>query len=73
MYSVGYLFMASSPTPERAVPYSLLGMTAVTGLVDAVSFLSLGLAKCAGGQCKVTPDMAPTTQELAVRQAVRAS
>jgi uncharacterized membrane protein YoaK (UPF0700 family) len=42
MYSVGYLFMASSPTTERAVAYALLGMTAVTGLVDAVSFLSLG-------------------------------
>src|ERR1700722_20296265 len=34
--------MASSPTTEKVVPYALLGMTAVTGLVDAVSFLSLG-------------------------------
>jgi uncharacterized membrane protein YoaK (UPF0700 family) len=42
MYSVGWLFMASSPTTEKVIPYALLGMTAVTGLVDAVSFLSLG-------------------------------
>jgi uncharacterized membrane protein YoaK (UPF0700 family) len=34
--------MASSPITEKVVPYALLGMTAVTGLVDAVSFLSLG-------------------------------
>src|SRR6202047_2614531 len=34
--------MASSPTTEQLIPYALLGMTAVTGLVDAVSFLSLG-------------------------------
>src|ERR1700748_2359094 len=34
--------MASSPTTEKAIPYALLGMTVVTGLVDAVSFLSLG-------------------------------
>ncbi|HWC20332.1 MAG TPA: YoaK family protein [Terriglobales bacterium] len=34
--------MASSPTAEKVLPYALLGMTAVTGLVDAVSFLSLG-------------------------------
>jgi uncharacterized membrane protein YoaK (UPF0700 family) len=34
--------MASSPTTEKAIPYALLVMTAVTGLVDAVSFLSLG-------------------------------
>ena len=34
--------MASTPTTEKIVPYTLLGMTAVTGLVDAVSFLSLG-------------------------------
>jgi uncharacterized membrane protein YoaK (UPF0700 family) len=34
--------MASSLTTETVVPYALLGMTAVTGLVDAVSFLSLG-------------------------------
>jgi uncharacterized membrane protein YoaK (UPF0700 family) len=36
------LIMASSPTTEKTIPYALLGMTAVTGLVDAVSFLSLG-------------------------------
>jgi uncharacterized membrane protein YoaK (UPF0700 family) len=34
--------MAISPTTEKAIPYALIGMTAVTGLVDAVSFLSLG-------------------------------
>src|SRR6202007_696067 len=34
--------MASSPNTEKVIPYVLLGMTAVTGLVDAVSFLSLG-------------------------------
>ena len=34
--------MASSPTTEKVIPYALFGMTAVTGLVDAVSFLSLG-------------------------------
>jgi uncharacterized membrane protein YoaK (UPF0700 family) len=34
--------MASSPTTEKVIPYALLGMTVVTGLVDAVSFLSLG-------------------------------
>jgi uncharacterized membrane protein YoaK (UPF0700 family) len=34
--------MASSPNTEKVLPYVLLGMTAVTGLVDAVSFLSLG-------------------------------
>ena len=34
--------MADSSTTEKVVPYALLGMTAVTGLVDAVSFLSLG-------------------------------
>lgn len=34
--------MASRPTTEKVMPYALLGMTAVTGLVDAVSFLSLG-------------------------------
>jgi uncharacterized membrane protein YoaK (UPF0700 family) len=42
MRSSGDLFMASSPTTEKVIPYALLGMTAVTGLVDAVSFLSLG-------------------------------
>jgi uncharacterized membrane protein YoaK (UPF0700 family) len=30
--------MASSPTTEKVIPYALLGVTAVTGLVDAVSF-----------------------------------
>src|SRR5712675_1971059 len=34
--------MASTPITEKIVAYALLGMTAVTGLVDAVSFLSLG-------------------------------
>ena len=34
--------MASSPNTEKVIPYALLGMTVVTGLVDAVSFLSLG-------------------------------
>src|SRR5258708_18721441 len=34
--------MTSSPTVEKTIAYALLGMTAVTGLVDAVSFLSLG-------------------------------
>jgi len=34
--------MTSSPTIEKTIAYALLGMTAVTGLVDAVSFLSLG-------------------------------
>jgi uncharacterized membrane protein YoaK (UPF0700 family) len=34
--------MASNLTTEKVIPYVLLGMTAVTGLVDAVSFLSLG-------------------------------
>jgi uncharacterized membrane protein YoaK (UPF0700 family) len=32
----------SNPAAEKIAPYVLLGMTAVTGLVDAVSFLSLG-------------------------------
>src|SRR5580765_7555173 len=31
-----------SPTAEKIAPYVLLGMTAVTGLVDPGSFLSLG-------------------------------
>jgi hypothetical protein len=34
--------MASSPTAERVIRDALLVMTAVTGLVDALSFLSLG-------------------------------
>jgi uncharacterized membrane protein YoaK (UPF0700 family) len=34
--------MASSPNTEKVIAYTLLVMTAVTGLVDAVSFLSLG-------------------------------
>src|ERR1700721_2431470 len=34
--------MASNPTTEKVIPYALLGMTAVTGLVDAVSYPSLG-------------------------------
>ena len=31
-----------NPAAEKITPYALLGMTVVTGLVDAVSFLSLG-------------------------------
>lgn len=34
--------MNVSANTEKIVPYTLLGMTTVTGLVDAVSFLSLG-------------------------------
>jgi uncharacterized membrane protein YoaK (UPF0700 family) len=34
--------MNESASTENVVPYALLGMTVVTGLVDAVSFLSLG-------------------------------
>jgi uncharacterized membrane protein YoaK (UPF0700 family) len=34
--------MASNQAAEKIAPYALLGMTAVTGLVDAVSLLSLG-------------------------------
>jgi hypothetical protein len=41
--------MANSPTTEKVIPYGLLVMTAVTGLVDAVSFLSLGHVFTRGG------------------------
>src|SRR5258705_390133 len=34
--------MGSNQAAEKIAPYVFLGMTAVTGLVDAVSFLSLG-------------------------------
>jgi uncharacterized membrane protein YoaK (UPF0700 family) len=34
--------MTSSPTTEKTIVSALLGMTVVTGLVDGVSFLSLG-------------------------------
>src|SRR6201988_3037587 len=34
--------MAGNQAAEKIAPYVLLGMTTVTGLVDAVSFLSLG-------------------------------
>src|ERR1700759_324591 len=34
--------LASSPPAEKVIPYALLALTAVTGLVDAVSYLSLG-------------------------------
>lgn len=34
--------MTSNPTAEKIITSALLGMTIVTGLVDAVSFLSLG-------------------------------
>jgi hypothetical protein len=46
--------MASTPITEKIVPYALLGMTAVTGLVDAVSFLSLGRVFTANmnGECR---------------------
>lgn len=33
---------SANATTEKIAPYVLLGMTAVTGLIDAVSFLSLG-------------------------------
>ncbi len=42
MCSQGQLFMTGSPTVEKTITFALLGMTIVTGLVDAVSFLSLG-------------------------------
>src|SRR6201996_4369989 len=34
--------MWKAPTADSILPYALLGMTAVTGLIDAVSYLSLG-------------------------------
>src|SRR6201982_1760947 len=34
--------MLKALTADSILPYALLGMTAVTGLIDAVSFLSLG-------------------------------
>lgn len=34
--------MQKQPTTESILPYILLAMTAVTGLIDAVSYLSLG-------------------------------
>ena len=34
--------MWKPPVLDKTLPYALLGMTAVTGVVDAVSFLSLG-------------------------------
>ena len=36
------LSVAGSLTTEKVLPYALVAMTAVTGLVDAVSFLALG-------------------------------
>ena len=33
---------SANPKAEQIAPYVLLGMTAVTGVIDAVSFLSLG-------------------------------
>jgi uncharacterized membrane protein YoaK (UPF0700 family) len=36
------LSVTNSPATEEVIPYALPGMTVVTGLVDAVSFLSLG-------------------------------
>jgi uncharacterized membrane protein YoaK (UPF0700 family) len=35
-------FMGKLPAAERPLFFALIGMTAVTGLIDAVSFLSLG-------------------------------
>ena len=34
--------MVNSSASEKVIPYALFGMTVVTGIVDAVSFLSLG-------------------------------
>ena len=34
--------MAASSPPERALLLALLGLTAVTGVVDAASYLGLG-------------------------------
>ena len=34
--------MREALTTDSILPYALLGMTAVTGLIDAVSYLSLG-------------------------------
>ena len=34
--------MWKAMTADSILPYALLGMTAVTGLIDAVSYLSLG-------------------------------
>src|SRR5579862_5682992 len=34
--------MSAPPSPDPVSPYILLGMTATTGIVDAVSFLALG-------------------------------
>jgi uncharacterized membrane protein YoaK (UPF0700 family) len=34
--------MTSSPAAEKTIAYALLGMTIVTGVVDAVGYLSLG-------------------------------
>jgi Protein of unknown function (DUF1275) len=45
--------MTSSPTTDKIVPYALLGITAVTGLVDAVSFLSLGRVFTANMTCNI--------------------
>ena len=34
--------MSAPPSPDPVSPYILLGMTATTGIVDAVSLLALG-------------------------------
>jgi len=34
--------MWKPPVLDKTLPYALLGMTAVTGVIDAVSFLFLG-------------------------------
>src|SRR6185369_13926638 len=39
---MGRSVMASNQAAENTSPYVFLGMTVVTGLVDAVSYLSLG-------------------------------
>jgi len=63
------MFMASSPNIEKVIPYALLGLTVATGLVDAVSFLSLGRVFTAiiGGRV-----MARANPESQIRFAARA-
>jgi hypothetical protein len=41
-----------APTADSILPDTLLGMTAVTGLVDAASFLSLGHVFTMRNQCR---------------------
>jgi uncharacterized membrane protein YoaK (UPF0700 family) len=42
MPTVGQLFVTNSLTTEKTTTFTLLGLTVVTGLIDAVSFLALG-------------------------------